>query len=46
MYKNNGIKIFYSASAPAILSQIVSTSSKYSIYRYLDCNNIITKNKS
>ena len=45
MYKNNGIKIFYSASAPAILSQIVSTSSKYSIYRYLDCNNIITKNK-
>ena len=45
MYKNNGLKIFYSASVPAISSQILSTSSKFTIYKYLDTNNIITQNK-
>ena len=45
MYKNNGLKIFYSASIPAISSQILSTSSKFAIYKYLDTNNIITHNK-
>jgi hypothetical protein len=45
MYKNNGLKIFYSASFPAISSQIISTSSKFVIYKYLDTNNIITHNK-
>lgn len=45
MYKKNGIKIFYSASIPAISSQILSTSSKFTIYKYLDTHNIITKNK-
>lgn len=45
MYKNNGLKIFYSASIPALSSQILSTSSKFSIYKYLDTNNKITQNK-
>jgi hypothetical protein len=45
MYKNNGIKVFYSASIPAISSQILSTSSKFAIYKYLDTHNIVIQNK-
>jgi hypothetical protein len=45
MYQANGFRIFYSSSLPALSSQIVSTSSKYTIYKYLDYNNVITNNK-
>jgi len=45
MYKNNGIKIFNSSSLPVLFSPILSTSSKYSTYKYLDTNNIIPNNK-
>ena len=35
IYKNQGIRGFFQASTPAILSQVVSTSSKFSFYRYI-----------
>lgn len=38
IYSWGGIKSFYSASLPSIGGQILSTSSKYTIYRYLDSN--------
>lgn len=33
IYQRNGIKTFYSASIPAILGQVISTSSKYALYK-------------
>ena len=36
MYDIGGVNSFYSASALAVLSQIISMSSKYSIYKMLD----------
>lgn len=36
MYRIGGIKIFYNASIPAMSSQILSTSSKYTIYTSLE----------
>lgn len=38
IYKRGGIKPFYAASFPAIGGQIFSTTSKYTLYRYLDSN--------
>jgi hypothetical protein len=38
IYLKNGIKGFYQASLPAITGQMFSTSSKYTIYRYLEGN--------
>ncbi len=38
IYNSRGIKGFYKASVPAILSQMFSTSSKYGLYQYF--NNI------
>lgn len=38
MYNSGGIRIFYKASIPALASQMFSTSSKYTIYRYLEEN--------
>jgi len=38
IYNQNGIKGFYNASFPAITSQIISTSSKYTFYRFLEDN--------
>lgn len=35
IYKNQGIRGFFQATTPALLSQIVSTSSKFSFYRYI-----------
>jgi hypothetical protein len=45
MYISGGIKMFYRASYPAVVSQVFSTSSKYVLYRYLDENSILV-NKS
>lgn len=45
MYINNGIKIFNSSRLPVLFSPIVSPSSKYTIYKYLDTNKLITNNK-
>lgn len=38
IYSRGGIKPFYAASFPAIGGQIFSTTSKYTLYRYLDSN--------
>ena len=38
IFKNNNIRGFYSASFPAIVGQMISTSSKYTIYCYLNNN--------
>ena len=38
IYYRGGVKAFYAASFPAIAGQIVSTTSKYTLYRYLDEN--------
>ena len=38
IFKNDGIKGFYRASLPAILSQVISTSSKYTLYQYFGDN--------
>ena len=38
LYKKNGIKIFYNASFPAIFGQMISTSCKYTIYKFLTTN--------
>lgn len=38
IYKRGGIKAFYAASYPAIIGQIFSTTSKYTLYRYLNTN--------
>ena len=35
IYKVNGLKSFYKSSTPAIASQMLSTSSKYTVYSYL-----------
>lgn len=45
MYKENGVKAFYKASFPAIGSQMISTSSKYVLYRYLEDQNFKYSNK-
>ena len=46
IYIRGGIKAFYNASIPAIFGQVFSTTSKYTIYRYLDDNtNYPIKNK-
>lgn len=45
MFKENGLRIFYKASLPAIGSQIVSTSSKYVFYRYLEDQQFKYSNK-
>jgi hypothetical protein len=36
IHRNGGIRSFYTASYPAIGSQIVSTSTKYTLYRHLN----------
>lgn len=36
IYSTGGVRAFYRASGPAVLSQMLSTSSKYSIYRWMD----------
>ena len=36
LYEQGGIRAFYRASAPAIFSQIISTSTKYTFYRKLE----------
>ena len=38
IFQKYGIKGFYSASLPAIAGQMVSTSSKYTMYRFLNAN--------
>lgn len=38
IYIRGGIRAFYNASIPAIFGQVFSTTSKYTIYRYLDSN--------
>jgi hypothetical protein len=38
IFQNSGIRGFYAASAPAIIGQMISTSSKYTMYRYLNGN--------
>ena len=45
MYKTNGIKSFYVASVPAILSQVFSTSTKYTLYKFLENKNYQYTNK-
>ncbi len=45
MYKKGGIKIFYSASVSATLSQMLSTSSKYFLYRNLEASEYKFSNK-
>lgn len=35
VYQNQGLRGFFQATTPALLSQIVSTSSKFSFYRYI-----------
>ena len=35
IYRVNNIKGFFQASTPAILSQVLSTSTKYTIYEYM-----------
>jgi hypothetical protein len=39
IYDQNGIKGFYKASTPALAAQMVSTSSKFYLYRLLDKDN-------
>jgi len=36
LYAQGGIRAFYRASAPAVFSQMISTSSKYTFYRKLE----------
>lgn len=38
IYLKHGIKAFYNASFPAIAGQMISTSTKYTIYKYLTSN--------
>jgi len=45
MYKSNGIKAFYNSSLPALSSQLLSSSSKYVFYRYLEDKKIPHSNK-
>ena len=45
MYAKGGIKVFYRASYPAIGSQVISTASKYGLYRYFNDSQIVTSNK-
>ncbi len=45
IYYKNGIKSFYKASFSAISSQIISTSSKYILYKYLEDMNLRYSNK-
>lgn len=42
IYKSRGIKGFYSASIPAVLSQVFSTAGKYTIYRWGTSNGLPT----
>lgn len=44
IYKDSGISGFYNASVPAISSQIISTSMKYTLYHELKDNNYISCN--
>jgi hypothetical protein len=45
IYNKNGFKGFYKASFPAIGSQMISTSSKYVFYRYLEDLKLENSNK-
>ena len=45
IYRRNGVSGFYNASFPAIASQIISTSSKYFFYKYLEGENYRYSNK-
>lgn len=36
MYRKFGLKVFYQASFPAVGAQILSTTSKYTLYKYLN----------
>lgn len=45
MYYQNGIKVFYAASPAAILSQVISTSTKYTLYQLLEDQNFKYSNK-
>ncbi len=45
IYNRGGITQFFRASFPAIFGQVMSTSLKYTGFRYLDDNAIITTNK-
>lgn len=45
MYRNHGIKGFYKASIPSIGGQALSTSSKYTLYRYFESHNHLLPNK-
>lgn len=44
IYKQNNLKGFFSASTPAIISQIMSTSSKFTIYEYIKNKRNTSKN--
>lgn len=43
LYQTNGLKAFYQSSLPAIGSQMISTSSKFVFYKYLEEKNICNK---
>ncbi len=45
LYKNGGLKSFYSASVPAITSQVFSTSCKFTLYQYFEEQNYKYSNK-
>jgi hypothetical protein len=45
IYQKGGIRAFYTASIPAIASQMFSTTSKYTIYRYLEDKKYPNSNK-
>lgn len=45
IYNLSGIKGFYAASPAAIASQVISTSSKYVLYRYFEDKNMKYSNK-
>ena len=45
IYRTSGIKAFYAASVPAISSQVLSTSSKYVLYRHFEDQHFSYSNK-
>lgn len=45
MYNQYGVRGFYKASIPSIAGQALSTSSKYTLYRYFETQNGWIKNK-
>lgn len=46
IYIKNGIKGFYNASVPAIIGQIISTTTKYTMYEYLKNNKVLEINNN